>query len=169
MCPACKRYFLPNAIVFLTMTTAGRRPLFENPVLVSSALETLKNVKTLYPFHMKAYAAMPDHWHLLIQTADGRFDQIIHSFKRNVSFEFKKQGFGKGRIWQNRFYDHIIRDETDLHRHMDYIHFNPVHHGYAVRPMDYRFSSFHHYVNRRWYRSDWGNIIPENIKDMSLS
>jgi len=169
MCPAYKRYFLPNAIIFLTLTTAARRPVFENAAFVSSALEILNNVKMLHPFHMKAYVAMPDHWHVLIQTDDGRFDRIVHSFKRNVSFEFHKQGFWEGEIWQGRFYDHVIRDDTDFKNHLDYIHFNPVHHGHADRPADYRFSSFHHYVKRGWYGPDWGSMIPDNVKGMDLS
>ena len=169
MCPAYKRYFIPNAFVFLTLTTAGRIAVFENAAYATSALEILKNVKKLHPFHMKAYVAMPDHWHLLIQTDDGRFDRIIHSFKRNVSLELHKQGLCGGDIWQKRYYDHVIRDEKDFCNHMDYIHFNPVHHGYANRPADHRVSSFQHYVKRGWYPPNWGRMIPDNIKDMDLS
>jgi putative transposase len=36
-----------------------------------------------------------------------------------------------GRMWQNRFWDHIIGDQEDLNRHIDYVHFNPVKHGYV--------------------------------------
>jgi len=169
MCPAYKRYFVPNSIVFLTMATAGRRPLFDDAVMVASALEILKQVKNIHPFMMKAYVVMPDHIHLLIHTQDGRFDRIIHLFKRNVSFEFHKRGICEGAIWQNRFYDRVIRDDEDLRNHMDYIHFNPVHHNHTSRPADYPFSSFHHYAARGWYPPDWGSMVPDNIKNMNLS
>ncbi len=168
MCPAYKRYFKPNAIVFLTFTTKNRNPVFDNPSFVSLALEILHHVKTIHPFRMKGYVVMPEHWHLLIHTQDGHFDRIIHSFKRNVSFEFHKQGFCKGAIWQARYYDHVIRDDEDFRNHLDYIHFNPVHHGKTDRTAEYPFSSFHYYMERGWYQADWGNMIPNHIRNMNL-
>lgn len=66
----------------------------------------------------------------------------------------KRIGAYSGRVWQNGFWDHIIRDEEDLKRHMDYIHFNPVKHGYVCRAHEFRYSSIHNY--REFYPSDWG-------------
>lgn len=37
-------------------------------------------------------------------------------------------------IWQRRYWEHQIRDETDLGRHVDYLHHNPVKHGWVSRP-----------------------------------
>src|SRR2546430_12770835 len=39
-------------------------------------------------------------------------------------------------LWQRRYWEHAIRDETDLRRHIDYIHFNPVKHGLVSRVVD---------------------------------
>lgn len=36
-------------------------------------------------------------------------------------------------IWQRRYWEHLIRDDDDLRRHIDYIHFNPVQHGHVER------------------------------------
>jgi len=163
-----RRYFVPNTTVFLTAVTAGRRPLFADPGNAASALAILKNVKLLHPFAMKAWVVMPDHLHLLIHTMDGRFDRIMHSFKRNVSVEFCKRGLYDEEIWQKRYYDHVIRDDGDFSNHLDYIHFNPIHHGLAVRPVDFAFSSFHHYVARGRVAASWGSMVPENIKEMNL-
>lgn len=52
----------------------------------------------------------------------------------------------EGRLWQLRFWDHIIRDETDMNRHIDYIHFNPVKHKMAARPSENEYSSFRDYI-----------------------
>jgi len=118
---------------------------------------------------MRAHVVIPDHIHFLIHTDDGRFDRVMHSFKRNVTLEFHRREIFSGDIWQNRFYDHVIRDDEDFANHLDYIHFNPVHHKRAVRPADYPFSSFHHYVKQGWYPPDWGNLAPDHIKNMNLS
>lgn len=52
--------------------------------------------------------------------------------------------------------EHLIRDEDDLRRHVDYIHFNPVKHGHAVRALDWPHSSFRRWVKRGEYPVDWG-------------
>ena len=63
---------------------------------------------------------------------------------------------GERGIWQRRFWEHVIRDERDLEAHANYIHFNPVKHGYVQRVSDWRHSSFHRYVKEGIYPADWG-------------
>ena len=58
-------------------------------------------------------------------------------------------------LWQRRFWEHQIRDEGDFMRHVDYIHFNPVKHGYVQRVMDWPYSSFHTHVKKGLCPSDW--------------
>nr|MBN2278549.1 hypothetical protein [candidate division Zixibacteria bacterium] len=60
-----------------------------------------------------------------------------------------------GKTWQNRFWDHIIRDIDDLNRHMDYIHINPVKHGYVKTPGEWPHSSFKIYFEDAYYPKDW--------------
>jgi putative transposase len=59
-------------------------------------------------------------------------------------------------VWQRRFWEHMLRDEDDLKRHLDYIHYNPVKHGYVRCPHLWPYSSFVHWVNRGEYDSGWG-------------
>lgn len=58
-------------------------------------------------------------------------------------------------IWQRHYWEHLIRDENDLRRHVEYIHFNPVKHGYSSRPVDWPYSSFCRWVARGEYPVDW--------------
>src|SRR5262249_50669144 len=67
------------------------------------------------------------------------------------------------RIWQRRYWEHAIRHDTDLARHVDYIHFNPVKHGYARRVCDWPYSSFDRYVARGLLPRDWGG----DVRDMT--
>ncbi|MEW6532977.1 MAG: transposase [Thermodesulfobacteriota bacterium] len=59
-------------------------------------------------------------------------------------------------VWQNRFWEHQIRDDLDLIRHVEYIHYNPVKHGFVPSPQAWPYSSFHRYVKEGTYQSDWG-------------
>ena len=58
-------------------------------------------------------------------------------------------------IWQRRYWEHTIRDEDDLARHIDYIHFNPVKHGHVTRVAAWPYSSFHRMVRLGLYPADW--------------
>jgi putative transposase len=62
---------------------------------------------------------------------------------------------GERGIWQRRYWEHAIRDDIDLRRHVDYIHFNPVKHGHVDAVRDWPFSSFHRYVRRGELPKDW--------------
>ena len=67
-------------------------------------------------------------------------------------------------IWQRRFWDHVIRDELDFERHLDYIHYNPVKHGYVQCPCDWPYSSFQRWVERGVYESNWGCTEISDLK-----
>jgi putative transposase len=59
-------------------------------------------------------------------------------------------------IWQRRFWEHLIRNQQDLNRHIEYIHYNPVKHGLVKTPVDWEYSSFHRYVEIGIYDNKWG-------------
>ena len=58
-------------------------------------------------------------------------------------------------LWQRRYWEHLIRDDADLHRHIDYIHYNPVKHGHAMQVAKWPHSTFHRYVRAAVYPLDW--------------
>lgn len=58
-------------------------------------------------------------------------------------------------IWQRRFWEHQIRDEQDMQRHVDYVHYNPVRHGIVSRTADWPYSSFHRFVRSGDLPLDW--------------
>jgi len=57
----------------------------------------------------------------------------------------------------------MIRDEDDFSRHFDYIHYNPVKHGYVKRPHDWKWSSYHRYRKRGYYQDDWDSAAPHSF------
>ena len=63
---------------------------------------------------------------------------------------------GERGIWQRRFWEHAIRDEGDYARHMDYVHFSPVKHGYVSLDAHWPHSTFHRWVKAGAYPRDWG-------------
>jgi putative transposase len=68
-------------------------------------------------------------------------------------------------VWQRRFWEHTIRDDQDLAKHFDYIHYNPVKHGLVQRVRDWPHSSFHRFVKEGMYSLDWGEGIDFDAKE----
>ncbi|MFO7740806.1 MAG: transposase, partial [Anaerolineae bacterium] len=148
--PSFRRYYIPDAIVFITAVTHHRKPYLACDDDLDLFWDTLRRVQHIHPFHLLAYVILPDHFHWLIQIEDesGNFSKVLHSAKRNYTLNFKKaHGITTPlSVWQSRFWDHVIRDEHDLNNHFDYIHWNPVKHGYAEHPESWSQSTFLHWV-----------------------
>ena len=93
----------------------------------------------------------------------GRFRDVYRSVQKSRPFETvaicilrSKVAQREKGIWQRRYWEHVIRDDADLSRHVDYIHFNPVKHGLVSRVCDWPNSSFHRYVKGGLLSIDWG-------------
>jgi putative transposase len=124
-----------------------------------------------YPFKTIAICILPDHlhaiWSLPPDDADFplRWNLIKGGFSRGLPAsadrtESKISRREKG-IWQRRYWEHAIRDDADLARHVDYIHFNPVKHGYVSKVRDWPHSSFHRFVAKGILPPDWGGDVRE--------
>jgi len=142
-----RRYYIPGATYFLTLVTYKRQPL----LLVDAGLfwECWPEPKPL------AWVILPDHVHLLLSNDDSLISEMIHRFKITYSRRFRNM-HRPGRVWQNRFWDHIIRDEDDLRRHLDYIHYNSVKHGMVADPFTYAHSSLSTWRQAGQYERQWG-------------
>jgi len=157
--PNFRRYYVPNAIVFITAVTANRIPYFQREDDIVLFWQTLREAQRHHPFRLLAYVLLPDHFHWLmrVEREDGNFSDAMHSIKRNCTLNYKRahsitRPFS---LWQSRFWDHVIRNEEDLERHFDYVHWNPVKHGYVGRPGEWRDSTFAHWLERGYYEADW--------------
>lgn len=163
--PNYRRFYLSNTPVFVTVVTKGRKHwLLQNTDLI---LNSMGNVKKHYAFRHIAHVIMSDHLHWILEPKDNNnFSIILAAFKRDVSWALKSVSVNEK--WQKRFYDHVIRNDKDLKRHIDYIHFNPVKHGLVNDPFEYKYSSIHEWKKRGVYSSDWGVIEPDEIIEMNL-
>jgi putative transposase len=153
-----RRWYVPNAIYFITAVTHERRPIFADDANIELLRATMRKAKKYHPFRMHAYALMPDHFHLLIYVpASTNISKLMQSIQWNFTRSHKAaHGVTTSvKLWQRGFWDHVIRDDNDFERHFDYIHYNPVKHGYVTLPADYAHSSFLEYVRLGWYGPSW--------------
>jgi putative transposase len=167
-----RRLYVPGGVYFITSVTWQRKPLFKEDVMVEMLRQTLRNAKQLHPFTMQAYIFLPDHSHIMLRPdLPMTISQIMHSFKRNFTWNYKKAKeiprSTSVRLWQYGSWDHVIRDGIDQAKHFDY-HYNAVKHGYAAKPEDFPHSSYMTYVRKGWYEIGWGHIEPENLRDLDF-
>jgi putative transposase len=166
-----RRIFIPGGVYFFTVVTYGRRPLFAVPENVALLRAAFRKIMADQPITIDASVVLPDHLHCIwrLPEGDADFSGRWQEIKKYVS---KRIGGKRNRrnaldVWQPRFWDHVLRDEDDWRRHMDYIHYNPVKHGLAASPADWPYSSFRKAVAKGWYEMNWGKQgEPEDIRDM---
>jgi putative transposase len=120
---------------------------------------------------------LPDHLHCLwTLPADDRdfstrWRLIKTTFTRQCAVRHKSPSSParlvkkEQAVWQWRFGEHKIRDEGDLRRHVEYIHYNPAKHGLVAAPRDWPHSSFHWHVVKGSYDADWGASGPIHFAD----
>ncbi|HSH91977.1 MAG TPA: transposase [Ramlibacter sp.] len=134
-----RRALVPGATHFFTVVLEDR-----TSDLLVRQVDVIRQVYSAtaaaHPFETIAICVMPDHLHAIWQLPDGDSD-------------FRDKG-----IWQRRYWEHQIRDEEDLERHVDYIHFNPVKHGLVAQVKDWPHSSFHKWVERGDLPAAWGLV-----------
>ena len=161
-----RRANIPGATYFFTVNLADRKEslLVEN---ITALKESIRTVNAAHPFEIVAFAVLPDHlhafWTLPPNDSDfaTRWALIKAGFSRrlprNERISKSRQSKGERGIWQRRFWEHVIRDDNDLARHIDYIHYNPVKHGYVDRASDWPHSSIHRFICEGVVPSDWGS------------
>jgi putative transposase len=150
-----RRNFFPGGSFFFTVNLADRRLrlLTDHVDLLRQAF---RYVREGHPFEIDAIVVLPDHLHAVwtLPKNDSDFAMrwrlIKAAFSRALPIGERvsesRRGKGERGIWQRRYWEHTLRDEKDFERHVDYIHFNPVKHGYVKRVSDWPHSSFNRMV-----------------------
>ena len=153
---------------FFTVVAQERRPVLTTEAVRTALREAIQQARTTLPFQIEAWVLLPDHLHCVwtLPEGDTNYSARWAIIKRRVSgacaaeintprsdSERKRNEYT---FWQRRFWEHQIRDDSDMARHVDYIHWNPVKHGLVKVVKDWPYSSFHKYTARGVYPDNWG-------------
>jgi len=159
-----RRNRVPGASYFFTATLRNR----QSDVLVrhADALRVaFREARDVRPFTIDAIVVLPDHLHTIwtLPADDHDYPARWKAVKSGFTHAVRAAGEplqrslkGEYDLWQRRYWEHTLRNDDDVARHLDYIHFNPVKHGLVERVVDWPHSSFHRYVERGVYSADWG-------------
>ena len=168
--PTYRRLFIPGGTYFFTVAAAAR-----GTSLLVDEVDTLRQVfaETRDEHHFTLYAIviLPDHLHTVMTLSPGDADfpliwnKIKGRFSRRlgVSLPRSRSKIAKRErgLWQRRYWEHLIRDETDFRRHIEYCWVNPVKHGLVQSTADWRWSSYQRDVRRGIAPAEFGGRFPD--------
>jgi putative transposase len=180
--PDYRRWYVPGGTFFFTLVACNRHPLFEGPVARRIFGKVLRDIRAEMPFEVVAIVLLWDHLHTIWTLPPGdddystRWKKLKGKFTRRwlkaggkeMPLSASRKARGERGIWQRRFWEHTSLEEGDLEAHLDYIHYNPVKHGYVQRPWDWPFSSFRRYVGLGQYGDNWGTTEPSHLMGLDF-
>ena len=163
--PNYRRAFIPGGCWFFTVNLLDRRRtlLVDHIDILSKAVTETRQSR---PFEIKAFVVLPDHLHAIWSLPSGdsdfstrwrliknRFARVLPKEEQLSSTRIARNERG---VWQRRFWEHLIRDEADYARHVEYCYINPLKHRLVTQVRDWPHSSFHRDVRAGIFPPDWG-------------
>ncbi len=77
-------------------------------------------------YELFAWCLMPNHAHVVFRPFAGwTLPQLLHSWKSYTSKEANRILGRSGEFWQDEYYDHLVRNESDFERQVRYVLENP--------------------------------------------
>lgn len=168
--PNYRRWYVPGGTYFFTVVSHHRRHILNTDLARPLLRQAFATEIEATPFSLEAILLLPDHLHTIWTLPDGdtAYPDRWKRIKRRFSEEYLARGGTEGDVsesqrarnergvWQPRYWEHVVRDEVDFKRCLDYVHWNPVKHGLATRVRDYPWSSFFKWVDLGEYDINWG-------------
>ena len=172
------RYLRPRiagATCFFTVVSYRRCPIFCDTAFREALRNAIQCVRADHPFTIDAWVLLPDHLHCIWTLP---FDAADYSLRWNLIKRLTTQACAGhyadediqtlsrtrrrgSTLWQRRFREHQIRDDDGYRRHMDYLHMNPVRHGYCAQPDAWPHSSLHRLIRAGSHPADWAASIDD--------
>jgi len=168
------RNYVAGGTFFFTVVTHDRARILTSPLARGCLSTAIRQARAKWPFEVVGVVLLPDHLHTIwtLPPGDADFSLRMQKVKENFTKAYLAGGghtgvptlsqreHGERALWQPRFWEHTVRDEADLKRCADYVHWNPVKHGLVRRVVEYPWSTFHRYLKMGEYEATWGGEDP---------
>lgn len=151
--------FLDDTWYIITSATLNHTPFLASDQAKTVVRDKLKTLIQQFDITLRAWVILDNHYHLLLKTNVGKdlshfFGQFHGSTSRQINL---LDGVTKRQVWHN-YWDTFIRSEVDMWKRFNYIHQNPVKHGYVQEITDWPFSSYDYYLRTKgeeWLVDCW--------------
>jgi REP element-mobilizing transposase RayT len=106
---------------------------------------------------MQAWVIMPNHVHLVVDVWDVPLAKLINGWKGKSSREANKLLGRCGHLWQEDYFDTLIRDGDHLKKAIRYTEQNPVRAFLVKEAREWQFGSAHRrdeYARLPWQHNE---------------
>jgi putative transposase len=139
------------------MKSADRRTDFQTRLLLA-----FQEIKA----DVSAWVVLANHYHILARVESlSSVSDVLRLLHGSTSFNWNREDdlSGNRKVWY-KYSDRMIRGNEHYFRALNYIHYNPVKHGYAESAYDWEWSSLVMYQEdhgREWLGEQWRNFPPQ--------
>jgi REP-associated tyrosine transposase len=92
-------------------------------------------------YWLYASVVMPDHLHLLLKLRESNrtLGIVVATIKSSILFECRRAGFDF--VWQDQYYDHVVREYEQIEKIISYILQNPARAGLVRQGEPYAYAA----------------------------
>jgi putative transposase len=143
---------------FITASTYKRCKAFESAEVKAFAIDKLLTLATEFGCGVAAWVILDEHLHILVHLPKGNLLTLfLQRWHGAIAHYANTRDNTRGRrVFQN-FWDTCMRSERDFWTRFNYIHANPVKHGYTSRMSEYPHSSFNQ------HRQSFGDVWMRDV------
>jgi REP element-mobilizing transposase RayT len=130
----------PSVAAVTLMVNGGRRAL-EDADMSRNMVEVLEEISRNSPFELLAYSLLPDHLNLLLMahSPEASVKRFITEIRARTTRAYHEGG-GKGRLWQEYFFDHPLSRGENLSLAAQKVFLVPVEKGLVRKPGEWPFA-----------------------------
>ena len=133
-------------------------------------IEILKESAELFHIKIAAYCLMPNHYHLLLHTPDGKLSRCMRQINGTYAQRFNRAHRYDGQLFRGRYKSILVEADSYLLELLRYIHKNPLRARLSDGFNDYEWSSHHGYLSdaKRWdwlYKEFPLSLFTKDLKD----
>ena len=136
----------PGAVYHITARGNERKKIFRDN---SDYLYFLKTISDGIPqFNVKlfAYALMPNHYHILIQTLNANLSKMMHQLNTTYTLYFNQRYNRAGHLFQGRYHAILVQQNRYLLEVSRYLHLNAYRARIVNDPLQHTWSTYRYYV-----------------------
>ena len=146
--PRCAREKSESGIYHIIMRGINRQSIFEDEEDYFQYLNAIRRYKEKCGYQIYAYCLLGNHVHLLLKIGQEPLEQVMRRLCGSYVYWYNNKYQRIGNLFQDRFKSEPVIDDMYFQTVLRYIHRNPVKAGLVTHANEYKWSSFHEYVNQ---------------------
>ena len=129
--PRLHSFWLNRPVFFVTICAAGRQPIIHRPAVAGLLIQALHDAPQVHGWMIGRFVIMPDHVHFFCCAASDTKDlaTFIRDWKRWTARLIAEATAVPPPIWQQEFFDHVLRSSESYSAKWNYVRENPVRAG----------------------------------------